>query len=394
MTVVAPRLLDGGRVNTRLTPIAIAITSFDRGGTERQMTELICRLNPARFAVHVLCFRRAGPWLSRVERSSASITEFPLRSLKAASTLRQVLNITRWLRREQIQLVHACDVYANVIALTAAALARVPVRIGSRRGIVSPVPSRAMLPLQRLAYTAAHRVVANSRAAADRLHAEGVTSSKIAVIPNGIDLTTLPLAAARAGRFVTTVANLRAGKGHDVLLRAATHVTRRHPDVRFRLIGDGVLRAELEAQARALGIADFIDFMGHRDDVGVLLGESAVFAFPSLMEAFPNAVMEAMAVGLPVVATNVGGIPELVTDGVTGLLVPASDDKALAGAILRLLEDPGLAARCGAAARAAIAARFSFDQMVSSFETLYETELQSRPRRIGNGLPIRSSIRL
>jgi glycosyltransferase involved in cell wall biosynthesis len=205
------------------------------------------------------------------------------------------------------------------------------VRIGSRRGIVSPVGVAGLLPLQRAGYAVAHRVVANSAAAAARLRAEYLPSRKIVVIPNGIDL---PPAGQRAlhtaAPVITTVANLRAGKGHDVLLAAASRILRWFPAARFQLVGDGPLRPALEQQAAALGLGDRVDFLGHRDDVADLLRASDVFAFPSLMEAFPNAVMEAMSHGVPVVASNVGGIPELVTDRRNGLLVPPGDAAALA----------------------------------------------------------------
>lgn len=385
-------LLDGRAVRPHPLPVCILLTSFDRGGTERQMTELICRLDPARFLVHVACFRQQGPWAGRVAAHAASISEFPIRSLKPLSLMRTIGSLARWLRARNIAVLHTCDLYANIVGLPAGALARVPVRLGSRRGIVSPVSTPGILTLQRLAYAAAHRVVANSAAAAAQLRREGVAGGRITVVPNGIELDAFITRPRGAGKVVTTVANLRRGKGHDVLLRAAVAVLRPHPDARFRLVGDGPLRATLEEDARTLGIRDRVDFLGHRDDVPALLGSSDLFAFPSLMEAFPNGVMEAMAAGLPIVATDVGGIPELIDHGRNGWLVPPGDSSALAEGIVRLLGRRDLAEACGRAARETIAATYSFDRMVGAFEALYLDRDPPANGRVGSELPIRSSL--
>ncbi len=359
------------------------------------MTELVRRLDRTRFEVHVACFRKSGQWLPVVETHADSVTEFPLRSLKSPSTLRQIAAMAGWLRARHVDLVHTWDIYANLVALPAAALARVPARIGSRRGIASPIAVRGALQLQRLAYRAAHRVVANSAAAARQLHSEGVDTAAVVVIPNGVVIEGPPAGAApQATPIVMTVANLRAGKGHDVLLRAAAQVLAAHPATRFQFVGDGPKRGALEQQARELGIASSIEFLGHRDDVNLLLRRSTLFAFPSLMEAFPNGVMEAMAVGLPVVASNVGGIPELVDDGRNGLLVQPGNADDLAAVINRLLADPVQARVWGDAARQSIAAGYSFERMTRAFESLYLRELETHDGRVGSALPNRSSIRL
>jgi L-malate glycosyltransferase len=359
-------------------PVAVVLTSFDRGGTERQMTELVRRLDRTRFEVHVACFRREGPWLGDVTTAAASVAEFRLGSLASPGACRQVWRMAAWLQERRVTVLQACDVYANIVALPAAALARVPVRVGSRRGIVSPTSQKGLLLLQRAGYATAHRIVANSEAAAARLRREGVSGRRVIVIPNGIDLSRFPAAGRRSRRVITTVANLRPGKGHEVLLGAVARLARTHPDLRLQVIGDGPLRRALDARSRALNIADRVVFLGHQDDIPRRLGESGVFVLPSFMEAFPNSVMEAMAAGLPVVATRVGGIPELVSDGRDGLLVPAGDEAALAAAIARVLDDPALADALGDAARAAIRARFSFERTVAAFERLYLDLLAAR----------------
>jgi L-malate glycosyltransferase len=279
--------------------VAIVQTSFDLGGTERQIAELIRRLDASRFRIHVICFRRQGPLLPMVERAAVEVAEFPLRSFKSPQTFAAGRAFVGWLKNRRIDVVQACDRYSNIFALPAAALAGVPLRIGSRRELAPPDQTRAHRAALRMAYRTAHAVVANSTAAAALLEEEGVPRTRIVVIPNGIDLARFVPAPARGGRTIATVANLRPGKGHDVLIQAMATVVGREPAARLRLIGDGPLRGPLESLATSLGIRDHVEFLGHRDDVPALLAGSAVYAFPSLSEAFPNGLIEGMAAGLP-----------------------------------------------------------------------------------------------
>jgi glycosyltransferase involved in cell wall biosynthesis len=292
--------------------------------------------------------------------------------------LRQVAHFAAWCRKRRIALVQATEIYSNIFALPAAALAGVPARIGSRRGLNSD-RTRGQVALQRLAYRCASAVVANSRASADQLTRERVRVRKIAVVPNGLDLEPYEISSPRTRlRKVAVVANLRRLKGHDVLVDAAVAVLARFPDARFELIGDGPERAALVARAEARGVARAFTFAGHRDDVPARLAQNDIFVLPSRSESFPNAVLEAMAAGLPVVASGVGGIKELIEDGRTGWLVPAGDKDALADRLMHVMADPADAARIGAAARADAIARFSFDRMVAGFDQVYVTELTRR----------------
>jgi glycosyltransferase involved in cell wall biosynthesis len=362
---------------TARIPLAIVLTSFDPGGTERQMTELISRLDQRRFEVHVACFRREGRWLSKVQPAASSIACFPLTSFRSASAAREIGRFVRWCRTHRIAVVHACDFYANVFALTGAALARVPLRIGSRRDILIPQQrSSAQHRLQALSYRCAHHVVANSRAAASQLGREGVDSRKISVIPNGIDLERYVPAATRTRRHViTTVANLRPEKGHEVLVRAMGLVAREIPDLVVQLVGGGPMRDALLGQIETLGLANVVRLLGDREDVPEVLDGTDIFVLPSRTEAFPNGVMEAMAMRLPVVASDVGGIPELIDHGRNGVLVPAGDERALASAVIGLFRDPARANQLASSARATIESRYSFARMVREFETLYTGDL-------------------
>jgi L-malate glycosyltransferase len=359
-------------VNLRVpTPLAVFMTAFEPGGTERQMSELVRRLDAQRFKVHVACLHKRGAWLPRVVERAASVVEFPIQGFARAATAAQMLSFARWCRRERIAVVQTCDLYSNIFGLPGAALARVPVRIGSRREL-NPDKSPGQIRLQQLAYRAATKVVANSQAARQMLVAEGFATGSIAVIPNGVD----PIffgSPERVGpvRTVITVANLRSEKSHETLFAAAASLLRSHPSLRFQIVGDGVRRGELEQLAATLGLSAHVEFLGHREDVPALLAAADVFVLPSRSEAFPNAAIEAMAAGIPVVACAVGGLLDLIQDGKTGLLVPPGDSNALAAALGALVEDPPRAHAIGTAGRRLVQQRYSFDRMVGSFDDLY-----------------------
>lgn len=354
------------------------MTRFEPGGTERQMTELVRRLDPRRFRVHVACFERAGAWLPRVAERAASVVEFPIHGFAKPGTARQLFAFARWCRRERIAVVQTCDLYANIFGLPGAALAGVPVRIGSRREL-NPDKSPGQITLQRLAYRCATKVVANSPAAQAILKQEGLAPQSIAVIPNGLDPAAFGARAARSEvRTIITVANLRPEKNHETLIAAAAILVRELPALRFRVVGAGPRRTELESLVAGRNLNGSFEFLGHREDVPALLADADAFALPSRSEAFPNGAIEAMAAGLPVVASAVGGLLDLIEDGRTGRLVPPGNPEALADALRSFVLHPEQAQTMGRAARTAVLTQYSFDRMVASFEHLYESGLHGR----------------
>jgi glycosyltransferase involved in cell wall biosynthesis len=342
------------------------------------MVELVTRIDRQRFVPHVVCFSPTGPLRRQVEAAGIPIVSFPIASgFASPATWRQMLRFARWCRSQRIAVLQTSDFYTNIFALPAAALARVPVRLGGRRELRTE-KSNAKLRLQRLAYAAAHTVVANSEAAAAFLRAERVPTSRIAVVPNGLDpLRFEPRTVTRVRRIVT-VANLRAEKGHDVLLEAAAEIVRQGHQVEFVIIGDGPQRPHIEAGIERLDLGRVVRLRGQVDDVAGALSSADLFVLPSRSEAFPNAVLEAMASGLPVVATAVGGLLELIETGHNGMLVPVGDSLSLARTIAALIEDPVRAAALGAEARRTITSRYSFDRMVASFERLYLQHFEER----------------
>jgi glycosyltransferase involved in cell wall biosynthesis len=317
--------------------------------------------------------------------------------------MRQQFRLARYLARERVQLIHTHGFYANSFALAPAWLARTPVRIASIRDDGS-VWTRAQRAVERVACRLADCTVVNAETIRRRLVAEGWRPESIAVIPNGVDIARFHKPSAPSGLrrelglpatapVVGVLARLAPCKGLVFFLDAARIVADRFPDVRFLVVGDqgaladdgvrvgGSYRSGLELRAERLGLKDRVVFAGFRLDVPEILAELAISVLPSITgEGLPNSVLESMAAGLPVVATNSGGTLEAVEDGQTGFLVAPSDAAALAQAIVPLLQDPSLGVRMGAAGRRRIADHFSLDRMTQEMQALYARLLLRRQR--------------
>ncbi len=243
--------------------------------------------------------------------------------------------------------------------------------------------------LQHAANTLVDKIVANSLAVRDFVIAqEGVPSEKIITIYNGIeaaehaavyakDVIKKELAIEPDRVIIGVVSNFGAYKGHPYLLKAARIVAGKIPKALFLLIGDGPFLQECKEQANVLRVTQAVRFLGLRQDVPRLLAVCDVFAFPSLTEGFPNAVLEAQSARVPVVATNVGGIPEIIADGTNGLLVPPADHDALARGIVRLCEDRRLADTLADNGRRSVAERFSAEKMAAAYAGVYDSLLAS-----------------
>jgi glycosyltransferase involved in cell wall biosynthesis len=377
--------------------------SFIHGGTERQLLTVVRHLDRRRFDVRVGCLKRRGPFLTEVEALRVPVVEFPIRSLYGAETREQSRKLTQMLREEKIDVVHAFDFYTNVFAVPAARRAGVAAILASRRELAADRSIVQRLAI-RYACHLADGIVANSRAAGVRLTALlGRAEEKVRVIPNAIDAVAYQPNAARAevrarlglpgdGLLIGVVAALRREKGHATFLRAAAQVAAEIAEARFVLIGDGSERARLEALAAELHIAEHVIFAGDRSDVPEWLAALDISVLPSDFESLPNAVLEAMAAGRAVVASNVGGVPELVEEGVTGFLVPVRDDAAMAARMVELGRDAELRQRMGAAARARLEREFTPQRTVGMLEDLYLRLLRRRQNtarvlQIGNYPP-------
>jgi len=359
---------------------------FAIGGTERHLMQLMQGLDNSRFELQFACFKRWGQFLPEVDARGVPISEYPVRRLYGARTLAQQLRFARDLRRRGVQIVHTYGFYPNVFAIAAARLARSPVVVASIRDTGYSLTARQRR-VQRLACRLAHHVLVNAEAVKRWLVEDGYDGGKISVIRNGLDPSSFVGAGGASLRtelslpagapLVAMVSRLNRLKGVDDFLQAAARTADRFEDVRFLIVGDNGTpdgsdyRRELERRVAQLGLERRVVFTGFRLDVPRLLSEVAISVLPSLSEGLPNTILEAMAAGVPVVATRVGGTAELVEDGVTGLLVPPGDPAALAKAIEQLLAEPQQARRFGRAGRQRVIEEFSLERMVRQTEDLY-----------------------
>jgi len=234
--------------------------------------------------------------------------------------------------------------------------------------------SRLYRSLERLAAHWCARIVAVSSAERTDGLAAGIgRPDQYIVVPNGIEVARHAVARAPECGRIAMVGRLTDQKRPDLAVRALATVRPTHPEAHLQLIGDGPRRAEIEALARSLGIADAVEITGHHDDVAPLLARAEIALLATDYEGWPLVLMEAMAAGLPVVATAVGGVPEIVEDDRTGILTPPDDPGALAAALERLLSDSALARTMGEAGAARAVERFDRTRTVERLMALYES---------------------
>lgn len=377
------------------TPVRVLqfVDAFGIGGTERHVMNLGKALDPVRFQLHLACLRRWGPFMEEAEALGAPIAEYPLTRLYNPRALRQQWRFGRDLRRARVEIVHSYNFYTNVFAIPAARLAGVRGVVASIRdtGAYMTDPKRRLL---RLVCRLADRVVVNAHAIRSWLLEQGYRRDRVRVIPNGIDTARFdgPHAGERVRHdldipadapLVMVLTRLHERKGLEDLLEAAPRILRRFPAVHFLIVGgriavrdgavvsDDAYRAALEERGRALGVGERLRFAGFRTDIPDILAASTVSVLPSLSEGLSNTVLESMAAGVPVVATAVGGIPEAIEPGVSGLLVPPRDPGALADAISSVLGDPERARVMGRSGRRRIEGHFSLGAMARRTEALY-----------------------
>jgi glycosyltransferase involved in cell wall biosynthesis len=349
--------------------------TLNLGGTEGQFAEVACGLDRSRWDLHVSCVSAEGPLRVRLEAVGLQPWSLGPSSFKSPGLAVAILRLAAHLRRHAVRLVHCFDFYSNIVGVPAARLAGTPAVIASQRDM-GDLRSRSQQSIHSMALGLATHILVNSEAIAARLtHTRAARHSRLGVVPNGVDLMRFaPVAPPSNSSGLTTVAtlaNLRPEKGLVQLLEAAAIVRRRAPRARFVIWGDGPLRSDLEAQIRTLGLTGSVEMRGATREPAEVLKQCQIFVLPSLSEACSNVVLEAMATGLPVVGTQVGGTPGLVDDHRTGLLVPPDNAPALAQAILRLLEAPAIATEMGAQGRARAVAEFGMDRMHERIDSFY-----------------------
>lgn len=366
--------MSGGR--TRVMYLA---HTFAVGGAEEMVLNLVRHL-PARFEPMVCCIHDLGPIGEEIRAAGVPVTVLGL-----SPGLRRpwdVVRLQQFLSEAKPRIVHTFLLTASVYGRLAAMLAGVPIVIGTEVNIYERKrPAHALA--ERLLMQGTSTVVASAESVRQfyirQVHAN---PAKVEVIYNAVDWSQLKTTRGREEMRVSlevpldrpaagVIARLTEQKGHVHLFEALAR-TPGLADLFLIVVGDGDLRHSLEQRAAALGIAGRVRFLGARRDLGDLLNAVDLFVLPSLWEGLPLSLVLAMGAGLPVVATRVAGLPEVVDDERTGLLVPPGDSRALGAALARVVGDAALGRRLGAAAREAVLPKFGVEGYVASVASLYD----------------------
>jgi len=375
--------------------VTYLIDRLHRAGAQSHLGLLVPSLDREGFEPEVVCLLAGGPVAEELRVRGVPVEVLGLGRLYAPRAIAGAVRLARRLRARRVDVVHTYLVSANIYGMLAGRLAGVGAVVTSRRDTGFSRNWRLRLVEEWLVNPHADRVVANSPAVAEAALGErGLAREQVVVIPNGVDLerfdpSRYPRDEARAWAarewglvgdeaIVGAIGSLTPVKGHSDLLDAAARVVARRPRTRFVVVGDGPLRPALEAQALRLGLRDHVVFTGARGDVPRLLASFDLVALPSHTEGLSNVLLESMAMARPVVATAVGGNPDVLRDGATGRLVSARDPLALAAGLVGVMEDPAADAM-GREARRDVERRFSRQRMVEGYEALY----RGLPRRAG-----------
>jgi glycosyltransferase involved in cell wall biosynthesis len=354
------------------------IGTLDLGGTQTYLARIAPLLSDLGVEVDVCALEPHGPLRARLEAAGIPIHETAYANPAGSSTLRlirTVRDIRRMVRRGNFDVVHCYLFWAEVLGVMGARLA------GCRRVVIS---RRAMNPfrhdstwlqntLETITNLLAHELIANSpEVLCDVEAVEHFVPRRRTVIPNGVEPSRLQAEpGTHAGLRIISVASLKPMKGQEWLIRAMPAAIKERPGARLTLVGDGPERERLELLARAIGVTDAVEFHGPATDPMPLLAASDLFVLSSVAEGFSNAILEAMAAGLPVIASNAGGNRNAIEDGVGGKLVPSSNPEALAAAIIELSASPGSLRDAGLANLKRVRELFSLDQSARRLAAWY-----------------------
>jgi glycosyltransferase involved in cell wall biosynthesis len=358
------------------------------------LVTLVSHLHERTHSCHVFSLQGEGPYSEHLSRLDVSIHSGGLRAGDLSRAPWKVivaeLRLLRIIKDLKPLVVHAFLPLVTFMGALAGRVLRVPLVITSRRALGTHQERHTVLrPFDRAANRLSHFVTVNSRAVWDDIVSRDlIDPNKLVLIYNGIEPRPFELASEARERLrghvglsefdkvIVVVANLIPYKGHLDFLKAAREVKDSIPEATFWLVGeDRGIHKNLETAAQDLGIGESVLFMGQRSDIPSLLAASDLFVLPSHEEGFSNVILEAMAAGLPVVATKVGGNSEAVADGVTGWLVPPRNPALMAGKIVDLLKDPEKSRSWGERGRERVKRFFTVEQMVEKHLTLYERAL-------------------
>lgn len=363
-------------------PVLLLVRELGIGGTERQLVETAKFLQRDRFQPHVGCFRPYGPRLVELQRAGVPILNLPMPSFLSPALLSASARFIRYVREHNIKVVHSFDAPLNIFSVPVAKSAGVPAVLSSQRGhrdLTGAWTKRCLRVTDHLTDAVVVNCDAMRRYLIDD---EGVSGDKIRICYNAVDgeeYSRRPIASPWPGKTVVgVVCALRPEKGLDTLLRAFAKLPR--PDVMLAVVGSGPEGPRLQTLAGELDLGASCHFEPATSDVANWLSRIDIFVLPSRTEGLSNSLMEAMACRCCVIASRVGGNPELVDDGENGLLFEMDNIEQLAGQIQTLLQDPARRQRMAAAASAKMAAHFTYAQAAATMQQIYESVLNGARR--------------
>lgn len=359
------------------------------GGTEKQLSLLASSLNPGIFRPIVV---QLGPQSIKDKKETIGnikLFHFPTKKIYDLEGLRQIKKLFELAEEEKVNVIHTIFEKAEVVGWLVKRLAGIPVWVTSRRDLGFK-RKEIYNKVFRVSSRDCDKCISNCVAVKEQtIWHEGLPEEKVEVIYNGMDLS--PYQRSYNGNafrkeigvsdqtlLVGMIANFNFEiKGHQFFIEAAKRVSKQVPNTEFALVGDGGLRQRFEKLSAELGINQKVHFLGEKNDIPVILSNINVSVLCSTNEGFSNVILESMAAGKPVVATRVGGTPEMVADGITGYLVPPADSESLAKAITNLLQDPQKARAMGEEGRKKVQEKFTVETMTEEYEKLYQELVQN-----------------
>ena len=372
--------------------------SFEAAGTQRFLVEFLRRLDRRRFTPIVFSTLPEGELLPEIKSLGVPVHQFGTgRRALSPRTLRELSGAVSFLRREKVDILSCMLGLTTLVGPFVGRAAGVPVVVNNQRNMSYWLRGGARKWVYGfVSRSVVDAIVVNSTAAADELEGRfRVAASKVRNVGVGTDLDRIaraqPSEALRQelgfgdSKVVGVVAKLSRVKGHTHFLEAAAFISRAYGNVRFLIVGDGPERNRLKRLAGELGLSGKVLFVGVRDDVPELVKLMDVLVLSSLSEGSPNILLEGMACAAPIVGTNVGGVPELVEDGVSGLLVDPGDASALSSAVLALLSDPERARAMGEKGRVKAVEQYDIDAVVARIEDVFSELLERARVRRGDG---------
>lgn len=360
------------------TNVAHVSFSLRTGGMEKLLVEFARHANRGRYSLHFFCLDSLGPLADDIVKQGWDVSSLDKREgFRPGAVVRLALA----LKRRNINVVHTHNSGAMIYGALASRLAGVKAVVHTRHGQRFGAGKR-QTRVFALTARLVDRFVGVSQDGASLSVKEGVPSSCVRTIWNGIDLSQFPYQGATAGGPAVIVARIVPEKEIATLIRATALVRQRHPSFRLQIVGDGPSLPEVKGLVAELGLADSIELLGERRDIPSILSSASMFVLPSRTEGISLTLLEAMASGLPVVATRVGGNPEVVKHNRTGLLTKAGDVRQMADAISLMIETPSAASRMGECGRRRVERHFNVQRMVRNYEAMYREVLheQSTPK--------------